>query len=85
MGDSVQVQLFNGVDCELSCCGFNVSSWERVPWNDDIDIPLGEEERAWWYEVKEKLCFNVSIPVWMTKIKEESGEKLIQPHHQELG
>jgi len=63
VGDSIQRQLFNGLECELFRRGFNVSEWKVEQWKDEPRPNCS----GWRYGMKGQQCFNVSVPEWMTK------------------
>lgn len=63
-GDSVQRQLFHGLECELRRRNFEVSvpvdkSWPRPRENEDWD------QKGWKYGMTAQTCFNVTVPQWM--------------------
>jgi hypothetical protein len=63
VGDSVQTQLFTGLECELFRRGFNISDWKIDAWKE---LPPPPNRTAWKYGVKDQQCFNVTVPVWMS-------------------
>lgn len=63
VGDSVQTQLFTGLECELFRRGFNISDWKIDAWKE---LPPPPNRKAWKYGVKDQQCFNVTVPVWMS-------------------
>jgi hypothetical protein len=62
VGDSLQRQLFNGLECELFRRGFNISEWRIDAWKDE---PPSPKYSGWKYGVKGQQCFNVTAPDWM--------------------
>ena len=61
VGDSVQRQLFNGLECELRRRNFEVSItdhklWPRPRENEDW------KQRGWKYGMRQQFCFNVTTP-----------------------
>lgn len=61
-GDSLQRQLFDGMECELFRRGFNMSEWTVERWPED---PPDQYHTGWKYGVSSKECFNVTLPDWM--------------------
>ena len=61
-GDSLQRQLFDGMECELFRRGFNMSEWTQELWPED---PPDQNHTGWKYGVGSKECFNVTLPDWM--------------------
>jgi hypothetical protein len=59
VGDSVQRQLFGGIECELFRSGFNITKGEIVKWKE---LPAPPNRVAWKYGVKGEQCFNVTLP-----------------------
>eukprot|EP00521_Asterionellopsis_glacialis_P007668 CAMPEP_0195287782 /NCGR_PEP_ID=MMETSP0707-20130614/4704_1 /TAXON_ID=33640 /ORGANISM="Asterionellopsis glacialis, Strain CCMP134" /LENGTH=468 /DNA_ID=CAMNT_0040347569 /DNA_START=1589 /DNA_END=2995 /DNA_ORIENTATION=- len=68
-GDSLQRQLFDGMECELFRRGFNMSEWTVEHWPEDPPDPFDQYHTGWKYGVNIKECFNVTLPDWM------------RPHH----
>ena len=63
-GDSVQHQMFTGLECELRRRNFNVTSIpkRKLPQNHDrLPVELPE----WKYGIKDELCIKVTVPEWM--------------------
>jgi hypothetical protein len=64
VGDSVQRQLFSGIECELLRRGFNISEWKTENWEDE---PRPDYAASWLYGIKTQHCFTVSVPYWMSQ------------------
>ena len=73
VGDSLQRQLFNGIECELFRSGFNITKGEIVKWKE---LPAPPDRVAWKYGVKGEQCFNVTLPEPM--IHHQSQRKQIE-------
>ena len=59
VGDSLQTQLFSGLECELHRRGFRLS-------NITVEkVPNSEPSNRWRYGIKTKSCFAVHLPPWM--------------------
>ena len=58
VGDSVQMQLFSGLECELHRRGFRLS-------NTTENVPNSEPTNRWRYRIKHKSCFSIHLPPWM--------------------
>ena len=62
VGDSVQRQLFNGIECELFRRGFNISEWKTDNWEDEP----GPNYTRWNYGIKTQhlfYCFSTILDV----------------------
>ena len=64
VGDSVQSQLFNGLECELRRRNFDVSANPQKLWPEEKDR-LPANRVLWKYGVSGEVCLNVTVPEWM--------------------
>ena len=64
VGDSVQHQLFNGLECELRRRYFDVTANPRKLWPEEKDR-LPADRILWKYGVQSEVCLNVTVPEWM--------------------
>jgi len=63
-GDSVQHQMFTGLECELRRRNFNVTSIPKIKLPKKHDrLPV--EKPVWKYGIEDKLCIKVTVPEWM--------------------
>jgi len=77
-GDSVQQQLFQGLECELRRRNFEVSVhvgkvWPRPRENEDWD------QSGWKYGMTSQSCFNVTVPQWM-HYSQHNQHHSLSPH-----
>jgi hypothetical protein len=73
VGDSIQRQLFNGMECELLRRGFNISEWKIEKWEDEPR----PNYTGWKFGIKDQSCFTISVPDWLSKNNNNNNNKSI--------
>mmetsp|Transcript_6299 Transcript_6299/g.7982 ORF Transcript_6299/g.7982 Transcript_6299/m.7982 type:complete len:289 (-) Transcript_6299:532-1398(-) len=71
VGDSVQSQLFVGLECELRHRNFEVVANPLQKWEEE-NHRLPDDRASWKYGIRGETCLNVTVPDWMKVLNSNS-------------